>query len=36
MIDQTTEEETRYQIVGGHEADVKQGRISITSPSPAP
>jgi transcription elongation factor GreA len=32
MIDQDTEEQARYQIVGEHEADVKKGRISITSP----
>ncbi|MBP8245778.1 MAG: transcription elongation factor GreA [Phenylobacterium sp.] len=32
LIDQTTELPARYQIVGEHEADVKQGRISITSP----
>ena len=32
VIDEDTEEEGRYQIVGEHEADVKQGRISVTSP----
>jgi transcription elongation factor GreA len=32
VIDQNTEEQARYQIVGEHEADVKEGRISITSP----
>ena len=32
VIDEDTEEGARYQIVGEHEADVKQGRISITSP----
>ena len=32
LIDEDTEEEARYQIVGEHEADVKAGRISITSP----
>ena len=32
VIDEDTEEEARYQIVGEHEADVKAGRISITSP----
>jgi transcription elongation factor GreA len=32
VIDQNTEDQARYQIVGEHEADVKQGRISITSP----
>ena len=32
LVDEDTEEEARYQIVGEHEADVKQGRVSITSP----
>ncbi len=32
MVDEDTEEEGRYQIVGEHEADVKQGRISLSSP----
>ena len=32
LIDQDTDDQTRYQIVGEHEADVKEGRISITSP----
>lgn len=32
VIDQDTEEQARYQIVGEHEADVKEGRVSITSP----
>jgi transcription elongation factor GreA len=32
VIDENTEEQARYQIVGEHEADVKKGRISITSP----
>lgn len=32
VIDQDTEDRARYQIVGEHEADVKMGRISITSP----
>ena len=32
VVDEDTEEESRYQIVGEHEADVKQGRISIASP----
>jgi transcription elongation factor GreA len=32
VIDEDTEEKARYQIVGEHEADVKQGRVSITSP----
>ena len=32
VVDEDTEEESRYQIVGEHEADVKQGRISVASP----
>ena len=32
VVDEDTEEESRYQIVGEHEADVRQGRISVTSP----
>lgn len=32
LIDEDTEEERIYQIVGDQEADVKQGRISISSP----
>ncbi|MDO8799783.1 transcription elongation factor GreA [Phenylobacterium sp.] len=32
VIDQDTDDQARYQIVGEHEADVKEGRISITSP----
>ena len=32
VVDEDTEESARYQIVGEHEADVKAGRISITSP----
>ena len=32
VIDEDTEEEGRYQMVGEHEADVKEGRVSITSP----
>ncbi|WP_421932242.1 transcription elongation factor GreA [Phenylobacterium sp.] len=32
VVDQNTEIPARYQIVGEHEADVKNGRISITSP----
>jgi transcription elongation factor GreA len=32
VVDEDTEEEARYQIVGEHEAEVKQGRISVTSP----
>jgi transcription elongation factor GreA len=32
VVDEDTEEEARYQIVGEHEADVKMGKISVTSP----
>ncbi|WP_397418881.1 transcription elongation factor GreA [Phenylobacterium sp.] len=32
VIDEDTEEKARYQIVGEHEADVKRGRVSVTSP----
>jgi transcription elongation factor GreA len=32
LIDEETEKETTYQIVGVHEADIKQGRISVSSP----
>lgn len=32
VIDEETEEEASYQIVGDHEADVSHGRISISSP----
>jgi transcription elongation factor GreA len=32
LVDEDTDEESRYQIVGEFEADVKQGKISITSP----
>jgi transcription elongation factor GreA len=32
VIDEDTEEEATYQIVGDFEADVKQGRVSISSP----
>lgn len=32
LIDEDTDEKSRYQIVGEVEADVKDGRISITSP----
>jgi transcription elongation factor GreA len=32
VVDEDTEEEFRYQIVGDVEADVKAGRISISSP----
>jgi transcription elongation factor GreA len=32
VVDEDTEDESRYQIVGEHEADVKAGRISVASP----
>ena len=32
LIDEDTDAEVKYQIVGDFEADVKQGRISISSP----
>ena len=32
LIDEDTDEKAKYRIVGEVEADVKQGRISITSP----
>ncbi|MFC5069263.1 transcription elongation factor GreA [Flaviflagellibacter deserti] len=32
LVDEDTEEERTYQIVGEFEADVKLGRVSITSP----
>ena len=32
VVDEDTEEEGRYQIVGEHEADVRSGKVSITSP----
>ena len=32
VLDEDTEEEKRYQIVGETEADVKCGRVSVTSP----
>ncbi len=32
LVDEETEEEKTYQIVGDQEADVKKGRISISSP----
>ena len=32
MMDEETEEESRYKIVGEDEADVSKGKISITSP----
>lgn len=33
LVDEDTEEEKTYQIVGETEADVKSGRVSITSPT---
>ena len=33
VVDEDTEEKARYQIVGEHEADVKSGKVSITSPT---
>ena len=32
MVDEDTDEEKTYQIVGDQEADVKGGRISVSSP----
>jgi len=32
VVDEDTEEENTYQIVGEHEADVKQGKVSVASP----
>ncbi len=32
LIDEETEQESAYQIVGMHEADIKAGRLSISSP----
>ncbi|MEI6439137.1 MAG: transcription elongation factor GreA [Alphaproteobacteria bacterium] len=32
VVDEDTEDAARYQIVGEHEADVKAGKVSITSP----
>jgi len=32
VVDEDTDEEASYQIVGDFEADVKQGKISISSP----
>jgi transcription elongation factor GreA len=32
LVDEDTDEERKYQIVGDHEADIKKGRISISSP----
>ncbi|HEX3405937.1 MAG TPA: transcription elongation factor GreA [Caulobacteraceae bacterium] len=32
VVDEDTEEQARYQIVGEHEADVRSGKVSIASP----
>src|SRR5919206_5365008 len=32
LVDEDTDEEKSYQIVGENEADVKSGKVSITSP----
>ncbi|MGZ8363421.1 MAG: transcription elongation factor GreA [Caulobacteraceae bacterium] len=32
VVDEDTEDKSRYQIVGEHEANVKEGRISVSSP----
>ena len=32
LVDEDTDEEKKYQIVGETEADVKSGRVSISSP----
>src|SRR5262249_40177123 len=32
VVDEDTEEKAKYQIVGDFEADVKQGRVSVSSP----
>ena len=32
LADEDTDEENTYRIVGEHEADIKHGRLSITSP----
>ncbi|GAN77524.1 transcription elongation factor GreA [Acidisphaera rubrifaciens] len=32
LIDEETEKEAEYQIVGVHEADIKSGRLSVSSP----
>ena len=33
IVDEDTEEEKSYQIVGENEADVKGGKVSVTSPT---
>lgn len=32
LVDEETEKEMAYQIVGQHEADIKQSRLSVSSP----
>jgi transcription elongation factor GreA len=32
VVDEDTEDQSRYQIVGEHEANIKLGRLSLTSP----
>ncbi|MCW9035672.1 MAG: transcription elongation factor GreA [Alphaproteobacteria bacterium] len=32
LVDEDTDEEATYQILGSHEADISQGRLSITAP----
>ena len=32
LVDEETEKEASYQIVGVHEADIKQGLLSVSSP----
>jgi transcription elongation factor GreA len=32
LVDEETEKESSYQLVGVHEADIKQGLLSISSP----
>jgi len=32
VVDEDTEDESKFLIVGSHEADIAKGRISITSP----
>ena len=32
LLDEETEKESAYQIVGQHEADIKQARLSVSSP----
>ncbi len=32
VVDEDTDEEATYQLIGSHEADISQGRLSITAP----